>query len=97
LFYSPTETFGSVSGEVDVDTLQQEGEVFPWPPSWIKSGPPYLAQADQSRIWGVRVWELTDAKPLITMFGFVCESISDATRCAEFFQKVGGFDLVEHL
>jgi hypothetical protein len=96
LFFSPTEAFGSVSGEIDVDTFPKEGEVFPWPQLWIENGPAYLAQANQSRIWGVSEWELSDAKLLITMFGFVCESASDARDCAAFFQRTGGFEVLEY-
>ncbi|MET0015031.1 MAG: hypothetical protein ABW088_15375 [Sedimenticola sp.] len=96
IFYSETEAFGSVSGELDVDTLPQEGEVFPWPQLWVKNGPAYLAEANQSRIWGVNDWELSDAEILVTMFGFVCESVSDARNCAAFFQQMGAFEVVEY-
>lgn len=96
LFYSSTEAFGSVTGEIDVDAHPLEGEVFPWPKSWIEDGPAYLAEADQSRIWGVHPWDRTPAEHLVTMFGFVCASASDARDYAAFLQRVGGLDLDEY-
>ncbi len=94
LFHSPTEAFGYLSGELDVDALPIEGGTFPWPSSWVEDGPRYLAQ--DSQIWGVSPWELTEAEYLVTMSGFVCGSTADAKACAEFFQRTGGFDLVEY-
>jgi hypothetical protein len=94
LFHSPTEAFGYLSGELDVEALPIEGEAFPWPSSWVEGGPRYLGQ--ESQIWGVSPWEMTEAAYLVTMFGFVCESTTDARACAEFFRLAGGFDLVEY-
>jgi hypothetical protein len=96
LFHSPTEAFGTLSGEIDLDTLPCAGDVFPWPQDWIDNGPRYLSDPNQSRVWGVHPWELTLAKHLVTLFGFVCESVADARNCAAFFQTAGGLSLDEY-
>ena len=96
LFSSPIASFGSVSGEVDLDALPDEGDAFPWPKDWDTEGLPHFTDGDQSRIWGLSSWDLSDAEHLATMYGFVCASDSEARQYAEFFQQVGGFDFDEY-
>jgi hypothetical protein len=96
LFTSPTDSFGSVSGELDVDVLPKEGDAFVWPKGWDVEAFPHLGNPDQSRIWGVSSWELPGADYLLTMYGFVCDSAPEAKRYGEYFQEVAGFDFGEY-
>jgi hypothetical protein len=96
LFSSPTDAFGSVSGELDVDAVPNEGDALVWPKSWDVGDFPYFGDDDQSRIWGASSAELPGADYLLTMSGFVCDSVSEARRYAEFFQAVAGFDFDEY-
>ena len=95
LVYSPTQAFGTISGEIVLDALPHGDDAFPWPQSWLDCGPPNLSDSNESRICSVSPWDLTPAEYLITMFGFVCDSITDARNCAAFFQSKG-LDLLEY-
>ena len=96
LFCSPTDAFGSVSGELVVDAVPKEGDAFAWPKSWDVELLPHFVDDDQSRIWGVSTWELPGAGYLLTMCGFVCDSRFEARKYAEFLQQVAGFDFDEY-
>ena len=96
LFSSPVDSFGSVSGQLMVDAVPKEGDALVWPKNWDVESFPHFVNNDQSRIWGVSSWEPPGANYLLTMYGFVCDSGSEARRYAEFFQHVAGFDFDEY-
>ena len=96
LFSSPTDSFGSVSGELDVEVVPNDGDAFAWPKSWDHKAFPFLGDPNQSRVWGVSAWELPGADYLLTMYGFVCGSTDEAKRYGNYFQKVAGFDFDEY-
>ena len=79
-----------------MDTAPNEGDAFVWPKSWEVEDFPYFGDDGQSRIWGVCPTELPGTDYLLTMYGFVCDSVSEARRYAEFFQTAAGFDFDEY-
>ena len=82
LFSSPVDALGSVSGELVMDAVPNEGDAFAWPKSWDVASFPHFGDGDQSRIWGVSPCELPGASYLLTMYGFACGSLSEARRYA---------------
>lgn len=95
LFSSPTKAFAAVYGELEVESLPRAGDAFPWPEEWVMHGPSQLSDPNQSRVWGVSDWDLGGAQYLVTMYGIVCDSVSEARKCAAFFQAIEGLTIEE--
>ena len=96
LLSSPTDAFGSVSGEIVVNAVPSEGDVLAWPEGWDVAALPHFGDSAQSRIWGISKRELPGADFLLTMYGFVFDSAFEARQYADFFQQVAGFDFDEY-
>jgi hypothetical protein len=92
VFCSPSKSFGYASGELEVISVPEAGSVFSWPDAWITSHPHYFAD-EQSRVWNVSE---SGTGSLITMYGIVCESLTDARDCASFLKSVAGLEFNEH-
>jgi hypothetical protein len=95
VFSSPTEAFGYAGGELDLSALPKTNTLFPWPEVWVEARPTYFSD-DQSLIWGVSPCELPGAEFLVTMYGIVCKSSTDAQDCANFLEQVSGLEFNEY-
>lgn len=95
VFSSPTEAFCSASGDMEVASIPQKGEVFQWPLEWKALKPKYFSD-DQARVWGTsRDWDTM--KDSVLLYGIACDSVDEARECANFLRQVAGLYVDEYL
>ena len=92
VFASPVSAFGYATGIVDLESLPEPQKPFPWPAAWVEAKPGYFTN-EQGLVWGVgRV----GPEILVTMYGIVCKSPTEARECARFLQDIAGLEFNEH-
>ena len=91
LFASPTDAFGVVTGEMEVQQPPKAGESFPWPVEWLAARPKCFA-AEQSLVSSV---EEREGALCVMLCGIVCESVVDARECGAFLSQRGGLEFWE--
>lgn len=95
VFSSPTEAFCSASRDMDIASIPEEGDVFPWPLEWKALKPDYFSD-DQARVWGTNR-DLDTMKYIVLLYGIACDSVDEARDCASFLRQVAGFDVDEYV
>ncbi len=95
IFASPTEAYGHVVGEMEIDNLPEPAGHLPWPAGWMQAHPSYFAP-EQSLIASVSAWPFNGPSHLLMMYGIVCESVEDARKCAKFFERMANFEINEY-
>jgi hypothetical protein len=86
VFSSATTAHGYASGEMEIASLPEAGEVFPWPEAWVRERPSWFAPK-QSVVLSVRTIQ---SGVHIQLHGIVCSSIAEAEDCARYLEEHGG-------